>query len=549
MAIMYPKDIESMKYTESEKVFYNTLENQLSDDYHVFFSISWLDEVDGVRENSECDFLIFNSQYGFITIEVKGGHGIEYKNGNWKLIYDYDDNNNINDYRKLKKSPFQQSRKSMYYFKNYYQEQYNENYRGVYGYAVAFPFYSVEAKDLNSEAVDNIIIDYNDLDNIETKLNQIYHYWKGYRNRFTYLSSSEKKQFIKLVNKRIALSAAAGALIDHKQKQLKEINRIQDAFISFIKNYNQAFITGGAGTGKTWIAMKKARNLIEKNNQVLFLCYNSKLANFIDMKLRDTKIKVLTINKLLYNILGNKNYNKMMNDKNFDVISHIDFDVITNYDSIIIDEGQDFKEDWAFIVKGLLEDNKNSELYVFYDFDQNIFGNDFGEEFMIDNPPFILNENLRNTSNIFNWTAKKTGYGQNQKPNILEGAEPEVSSFNKNNQARRFLNQLLNQLILNEKVSNKSLVILSNRLKENSILSNKTEIGSFKIKEKLPWELNNENEISYITLQSFKGLESDVVIYLNHSEESYNLDYDIKKYEYVAYTRARFYLYVLNINN
>ena len=40
-----------------------------------------------------------------------------------------------------------------------------------------------------------------------------------------------------------------------------------------------------------------------------------------------------------------------------------------------------------------------------------------------------------------------------------------------------------------------------------------------------------------------KGLESDIVIYLNHIDEQ-DRNYII---EYIAYTRARFYLYVIEI--
>jgi DNA helicase IV len=45
------------------------------------------------------------------------------------------------------------------------------------------------------------------------------------------------------------------------------------------------------------------------------------------------------------------------------------------------------------------------------------------------------------------------------------------------------------------------------------------------------------------TIQGFKGLEADVVILLNHLKEE-TLD---NKQLYVGYTRARFYLYVIEI--
>ena len=52
-----------------------------------------------------------------------------------------------------------------------------------------------------------------------------------------------------------------------------------------------------------------------------------------------------------------------------------------------------------------------------------------------------------------------------------------------------------------------------------------------------------DNEIMFRTIQGFKGLEADVVILLNHINEE-PLD---SKQLYVGYTRARFYLYVIEI--
>lgn len=74
---------------------------------------------------------------------------------------------------------------------------------------------------------------------------------------------------------------------------------------------------------------------------------------------------------------------------------------LPQYDCIIVDEAQDFNEEWAYCVKLLLKDQKQSYLYVFYDENQNIFKRNFGNAFMIDYPPFILTENIRNTAGIY----------------------------------------------------------------------------------------------------------------------------------------------------
>lgn len=78
MAIMHPVDIENYTYTQTEKEMYIALRDQLPDKYQVFYSIRWFEtNEDNRRIDSESDFLVFDPSFGFITIEVKGGTGIE----------------------------------------------------------------------------------------------------------------------------------------------------------------------------------------------------------------------------------------------------------------------------------------------------------------------------------------------------------------------------------------------------------------------------------------------------------------------------------------
>ena len=45
----------------------------------------------------------------------------------------------------------------------------------------------------------------------------------------------------------------------------------------------------------------------------------------------------------------------------------------------------------------------------------------------------------------------------------------------------------------------------------------------------------SENEIGVFSIEDYKGLESDMVIYLHSSDSSENMNY-------IAYTRAKYYL-------
>ena len=69
----------------------------------------------------------------------------------------------------------------MRHFRNYFVSEFNQNYNGVYGFAVAFPRYAIGSQ-LAQDAPPETTIDLNDMSSLREKINQIFHYWKNKRN-------------------------------------------------------------------------------------------------------------------------------------------------------------------------------------------------------------------------------------------------------------------------------------------------------------------------------------------------------------------------------
>ena len=117
MAVMYPTDLENYNCTDTEREMYEAFRDQLPQRYQVFYSIRWFEtNEENKRVDSECDFLVFDPSFGFLTIEVKGGIGIEIENGRWYLS-EYSDRY-VQSRRELKCSPYEQAEKSMRHFYN-----------------------------------------------------------------------------------------------------------------------------------------------------------------------------------------------------------------------------------------------------------------------------------------------------------------------------------------------------------------------------------------------------------------------------------------------
>lgn len=536
MAIMHPAQIPEVYHTYSEVKFFNACREQLSDKIHVFYSVRWYTTTNGVREDSECDFLIFNPNYGFICIEVKGGTGMRVEDGVWYLV-DHDGE------RKLKRSPYVQAEQSMRFFKKYFEEEVEMQFTGVYGCAVAYPNYCINAP-ITVESPMETTIDLAAMGELQKRVTEIFRYFGSQRyGGSSFLSPDSQKKFISVINKRIALSISAGALIQDKERELFEINRTQDTVIDLLAHYPRAFIVGGAGTGKTWIGIKKVLRCVQSGNKALYLCYNKALAEFVSMIVADTRVDCYNIDNFAYSVLKDKVFSvpEYNGCKEYSVlISNVPN--LKKYDLVVVDEGQDFTEDWAFTANLLLKES--GALYVFYDESQNIFSRNFGEKFFINEPPFVLRYNIRNTANIYRYTQERTNLGWDTIANRIEGVEPDYRSFGRKQQAIAFIDSIVNKLVNKEGVSLQKIVILSNRRKDNSILNEISMVGAHPVSdEKIS---PNTKAIAFRTVQGFKGIESDVIIYINHTYKNEPKTESVRATLYTAQTRARFYLYIID---
>lgn len=104
----------------------------------------------------------------------------------------------------------------------------------------------------------------------------------------------------------------------------------------------------------------------------------------------------------------------------------------------------------------------------------------------------------------------------------------------------------MNRLTKKEFVATKSIVILSDDSFEDSILATENRIGSYDISFSDLADIA-DTEICFKTTEQFKGLEADIIIYLKAGYQNAPSGNTQRCKEYVALTRARYYLYILNI--
>ena len=266
------------------------------------------------------------------------------------------------------------------------------------------------------------------------------------------------------------------------------------------------------------------------------------LAKEVGGLINDNKADVLSFDSLMERILGEKTGEaKLVNGCKEYVNLLSESDNLHTYDLIVVDEAQDFTEDWAFCVNLLLKDS--SELYVFYDESQNVYSRSFGDKFFIDSEPFVLRYNIRNTANIYQYTKDRTALGLDTMINQIEGVEPDVRKLQKKQQVIAFLDSTVNKLVNKEGVAAHKITILSNRDLDQSVINDINMIGGYEISDDIDVK---KNCIRFSTVDKFKGLESDIVIFINQTYKNEPQTQDVRSVQYTALTRARFYLYVVD---
>jgi hypothetical protein len=152
----------------------------------------------------------------------------------------------------------------------------------------------------------------------------------------------------------------------------------------------RVMVTGGAGSGKTRLALGWARRaLIARNERVLVTCFNEPLADQINGYLGGYENVVagafLTVARSFDGMPHLEEPSEMTADEastfwNKTVIGHLhsNWPAITQkFDTIIIDEAQDFSPAWIAQLESLLDDDGPRRLMMVADSGQEIFSRGF----------------------------------------------------------------------------------------------------------------------------------------------------------------------------
>ncbi len=209
----------------------------------------------------------------------------------------------------------------------------------------------------------------------------------------------------------------------------------------------------------------------------------------------------------------------------------------SQYDAMIVDEGQDFRDNWWMPLQCLLHDPDQGIFYVFFDDNQNLY--QVAQNIPLELAPFPLTRNCRNTQHIHKMVMHF--YQSDQTPTAQGplGRPVEIQTYQDVRSLKRVLSQVLHRLVVGEDLPAEDIVILTPKGRERSSLWRLGMVGNFRLTDQ--WTTAS-GEVFCSTIHSFKGLESPVVILAEI--EPYAAQ-DLESLLYVGCSRACHHLVVL----
>ena len=262
----------------AETALYEALQSQLPDDFFVYHGLRYL-EAERAAEG-EADFLILHREHGLLSVECKGEGVRRTGTGQWFRIY------GDGTEQPLKEDPFHQAQRTV---KELVKEL-NNRLQGMiprlegrfpffHGYAVAFPFAFVDELNLPLDVQRRNVLDASDMSGILQKILDTYDFWKADRSDRTPLEKWEFKTFRKkILHPNLNLAESLGAQLELNTQRMIRLTEEQVATLKGAISNPRLKVSGGAGTGKTVLALEAAKSLANKGLRVLLMCYNQGLS-------------------------------------------------------------------------------------------------------------------------------------------------------------------------------------------------------------------------------------------------------------------------------
>ena len=514
--------------------------------------------------HGEIDFFVLAPGLGLFALEVKGGR-VSRTEGVWQFTDRYGKTS------RKSRGPFDQAWDGVHSIVRDIQIKLDNNHRYLsklfYGIGVMFP--DIEYIASGSDEQQWQVFDINDRDDVASFIKRLS---EGAANKYELTFhrpvSAGQKLGVDDVNYITTLlrgdfdrAVALSVLIRNAEREMIALTEEQYRCIDQLEDNPRCLIWGGAGTGKTLIAIQETIKAVVSGQRVALFCFNNNLGKWFTTCFPEPSLRpeyAGTFHKFLTDTLTrngvNFAYPKDESEQQYfyretlpDLALPVLKETLGKYDVIIVDEAQDLiNEKYLNVFDAAVTGGLTRGTWrLFGDFSmQAIYSGALASETMIEMLDartsyikFRLTVNCRNTKPICEEICTVTGYNPpNEMWMKVDGPPVNYITYSDEKENEQLLQETIEDLISNGLPSDK-ITILSPVKRENSVVS---RIRKYKIAD---YTAGGNETINFCTIQGFKGLENTVIILVDIST------FGNEQLMYVALSRAVAGLYVIESNS
>lgn len=535
--------LEKNKFLSEKTVFTNLVE-QLENKSKIYSQCKFLKtNIDGSIIDGESDLIIVIPNKGVLFLEVKGGIvGYKAKEQQW-LSLRRDENKTY----KIK-DPLNQARKAMFAIRDLLLEQYPELEKLFFNFAYAACLPDtprpLDPRPFGPDKPQELFFFREDLMSLKENIYRVLDWHKGERI-FNDLSLDFQKKIHSLIVGRdmpVKIPLKKSIEIENEEMIFSEEQKF---LLKTLPNLNYVAVKGGAGTGKTLVAIELIR-LLATQKKILFLCFNKPLARHVRYSLKGTEGEIHIHNchqwvNSLMRRYGLPKSNFIDIDKEIeDLVAQVDNEKF-KYDVIIIDEAQDFNDEWLINIEHMLR--KSGKFYVFYDEQQSIF--DKNPQYFLQErfSHLELEENFRNTKQIFD-IFRQFNFQENFSSKGPMGTPPEFITVKNYQQQFKWIADKINNLHQHEGIPLRDMgVLLYDGLKQTNEKNLSKVIPDLTKAELCSAEYVQPNQIMFDTINRIKGLEIPIMFLTNFVTPLENQKL------YVGLSRSKHRIYIVGLES
>jgi hypothetical protein len=469
----------------------------------------------------ELDFVIITPQ-GILVLEIKGGR-VSRRDGVWKYT------NRFGQTTENDEGPFNQANSGMEALRKFIlkDQPVRDPDEIAMGWGAIFPDQQAQQYQGCEIPPEGVLhrqgaagLTHGDLKDFIIKLSR---YWYKKKRRHRTLNPDEISDLAKYLRPNFDMVPALSSRLEQISDRQNLLTRDQCNLLEAVEESPRILCSGGAGTGKTYVAIEAAKRESENGKHCLIVCRNPILAGFIRSNLSNTEVKVYDLETL-----------KTDNGPN---------DSDPKADCLIVDEAQDvlnldhIEKVFSFL-KGGIESGRwrvfmdqNNQSAIYPDTDPVVL--EYLRSFAP--TPLKLKKNCRNTTDIVFNTQLFTGADIGEVESDITGPKIQVGYYSDPDGAVTLLANKLNEW-LREDVRPEDIAILTPNSPETSVAGRLgTELRN--IIRPLTQAAGRRGKICLANIRDFKGLEQEHIALVDF--DSFDGSKQSVAELYVGMTRAR----------